>query len=85
MYNKMKNLAFNAKGKSAKAGLTVGLLALSGSAMALDQAQADTIVTAVLAAAAIAIAAGYAIFAVVKGAKVGMALLSAMVSKGARG
>lgn len=62
----------------------VGLAAASPAAMAIDQATADTVVAAVLAGTAISIAAGYAVFVVIKAAKIGIMVLSSFLSRGAR-
>ena len=73
------------KNKKALAwAIVTGTGTMSMNAMALTQADADGMVTAILAAAGIAIAAGYSIMAVVKAAKIGIALLGSFLSKGAR-
>lgn len=75
----------NQQRKAFMASVAVGSFMATTPAMALTQDQADTLVTSILAAAAIAIAAGYSVFAVVKAAKVGISLLGSFLSKGARG
>ena len=73
------------KNKKALAwAIVTGTGTMSMNAMALTQADADGMVTAILAAAGIAIAAGYSIMAVVKAAKIGIALLGSFLSNGAR-
>lgn len=82
-YNAAKNALFNS---AAKSGIATTLIVGIGSAnAALDQTQVDSIVAEVLADAAIAVTAGFAIFGFVKAASAGFGLLASFVSKGARG
>ena len=66
---------------------TVGFIVLaSGNAnAALVQADVDSIVTAVLADLAMAVAAGFALLTVAAAAKAGFGLVSSFISRGARG
>mgnify|MGYP005988714187 CR=1 FL=1 len=80
----MKNL--KKRGLALKTSIVTGSVVAMGSAnAALIQTDVDAIVTGVLADVAIAVAAGFAIFGVVKASAVGFGLLASFISKGARG
>lgn len=80
----LKN-TFSPKNVETKLAIVASIATVSASShAALDQAVVDTVVAAILSDWAIALAAGFAIFAVVKAGKVGFGLLAGMLSKGAR-
>ncbi len=75
-------------GYSAALVLSIGLVGgtvVNVANAALVQTDVDAIKTEVLADLAIAIAAGFSIFAVSIAAKVGFSMLSRFINKGARG
>ncbi len=86
----MKNVINFLSNKTSKrkvvASFTTGTALVASSAnAALDATQITAIQTEVLADVALAVAAGFAILAVVLASNVGMSLLSRFINKGANG
>ncbi len=74
------------KGVAIKASVVTGCFMMASNAnAAIVQADADAVVTEVLADLGIAVAAGFAIFGTATAAKAGFGMLSRFIGKGARG
>jgi hypothetical protein len=77
---------FKKNQRKVNASFAAGIATVGGSAhAALDSAAITAIQTEVLADVALAVAAGFAILAVVLASNVGMSLLSRFINKGANG